>query len=189
MVSPPIHLLEAAPWSDGACAVIVASSAWADANGVRGPAVTGWGEAHSPTSFLPFGGDVTRFSWIGEATREALSAAGRGIDDVDVAEIYGPFATSELMTYEAMGFFRPGEAPRAVTDGRTTYGGDVVIDPSGGRICMGHPPPATPLYEIEELFLQLTERAGDRQVNGAMVGVAQAEHGAMNGASVAVLEA
>lgn len=189
VVSPPIHLFEAAPWSDGACAVLLASGRWATAHGFEGPTVTGWGEAHSPTSFVVYSGDLTTFPWIREAMREALGRAGRELDDVDVAEVYGPFATSELMTYEAMGFFARGEAPRAVAAGRTTFGGDVVIDPSGGRICMGHPPPATPLYEIEELFLQLTGRAGERQVSGARVGIAQAEHGAMNGAAVTVLEA
>lgn len=189
VVSPPIHLLESAPWSDGACAVVVASSRWAAARGLSGAAVTGWGEAHSPSSFTMFEGALTAFPWIGEATGEALGRAARVLDDVDVAEVYGPFASSELMTYEAMGFYGPGEAPAAVAKRRTTHGGEVVINPSGGRICFGHPPPATPLYEIEELFLQLTGRAGDRQVPGAAVGVAQGEHGAMNGAAVAVLEA
>lgn len=189
VVSPPIHFLESAPWSDGAAAVIVASSRWAAQRGPAGPAVTGWGEAHSPTSFVVFGPDCTSFPCITRATSEALARAGRSLDDVDVAEVYGPFASSELMTYEAMGFFARGEAPKAVAAGRTTHGGDVVINPSGGRICFGHPPPATPLYEVEELVLQLTGRAGDRQVPGAAVGVAQGEHGAMNGTCVAVLEA
>lgn len=188
MVSPPIHMLESAPWSDGACAVIVASNRWASSHGLEGPAITGWGEAHSPTSFIPFTEDLTSFGWIGDATRAALERSGHLIDEVDVAEIYGPFASSELITYEAMGFFGPGEAPKAVAEGRTTYGGDVVLNPSGGRICFGHPPPATPLYEVEELYLQLTGRAGERQVRGAKIALAEAEHGAMNGAGVMVLE-
>lgn len=189
VISPPIHLFESAPWSDGACAVVVASDRWAAARGLEGAAITGWGEVHSPTSFLPFHEDLTTFPWIGDATREALERAGRALDDVDLAEVYGPFASSEVMTYEAMGFFSPGEAPRAVAEGRTTYGGDLVINPSGGRICFGHPPPATPLYEVEELYLQLTGQAGDRQVEGAQIGMSEAEHGAMNGASVVVMEA
>jgi acetyl-CoA acetyltransferase len=182
-------MLESAPWSDGACAVIVASNRWAADNRRVGPAVTGWGEVHSPTNFVPFAEDLVSFRWISDATNEALQRAGRSIDDIDVAEIYGPFASSELMSYESMGFFARGEAPKAVASGRTTYGGDVVIDPSGGRICLGHPPPATPLYQIEEIFLQLTESAGERQVPDAQVAIVEAEHGTMNGAGVMVLEA
>lgn len=188
IVSPPIHMLESAPWSDGAAALIVSSDSWAKEHGLEGAAVTGWGEAHGPSNFIPFDVGLTSFPWITEATREALSRAGRNIEDVGVAEVYGPFASSELMTYEAMEFFSPGEAPKAVAEGRTTYGGDVVINPSGGRICFGHPPPATPLYEVEELFLQLTGRAGERQIKHVSVGIAEAEHGAMNGACVIVLE-
>lgn len=189
MVSPPIHMFESAPWSDGGCAVIVASNRWAQDHKVEGATVTGWGEAHSPTNFVPFTEDLVSFRWIMDATNEALQRSGHVIDDIDVAEIYGPFASSELMTYEAMGFFDRGEAPKAVAAGRTTYGGDLVINPSGGRICFGHPPPATPLYEVEEINLQLTGNAGDRQVSGAQVGVVQAEHGSMNGTGVMVLEA
>ena len=52
-----------------------------------------------------------------------------------------------------------------------------------------HPPPqATPLLMIGELFEQLTAQAGERQIDGAAVGLVQAEHGMMNGSAVAVLE-
>jgi benzoylsuccinyl-CoA thiolase BbsB subunit len=189
VVAPPIHLYEAAPWSDGACAVVVASSSWASSRSLDGAAVTGWGEKHSPGAMIPFGWGLAEFPWIGESTSEALSRAGRTLDDVDVAEVYGAFAASELMTYEAMGFCGPGEAAGWVASGASTYGGDVVVNPSGGRLCLGHPPPATPLYEVEEIFEQLTGKAGSRQVPGASVGLVQAEHGMMNGSGVAVLEA
>jgi hypothetical protein len=53
---------------------------------------------------------------------------------------------------------------------------------------MGHPPQATPLLELGEIFDQLMENAGERQVSGASVGLVQAEHGMMNGTGIAVLE-
>ncbi|PWU24700.1 MAG: hypothetical protein C5B48_05005, partial [Candidatus Rokuibacteriota bacterium] len=62
------------------------------------------------------------------------------------------------------------------------------INPSGGRIAMGHPPQATPLLEVGEIFDQLVGAAAGRQVGDASIGLAQAEHGMMNGAAVAVLE-
>ena len=55
------------------------------------------------------------------------------------------------------------------------------INQSGGRLSMGHPPQATPLLEVGSVFERLT---GD-----ATVGLVQTEHGMMNGAAVAVLEA
>ncbi len=189
MVSPPIHKLEAAPWSDGAAAVVVMSAAFARRRGLAGAALTGWGERHDPANFIPFGPDLTRYPWIGEATSEALARARRTRDDLDVLEIYGAFAHAELMTYEAMGLFALGEAAGAVEAGETAIDGALPVNPSGGRLSVGHPPQATPLLMVGELFDQLMGRAGDRQVEDASVGLVQAEHGMMNGACVAILEA
>jgi acetyl-CoA C-acetyltransferase len=179
MVSPPIHKLEAAPWSDGAGALIVV----APNRGLPGAALTGWGERHDDANYLPFGKDLTRYPWIEGATEEALRHAGRKLDELDVLEVYGAFAAAELMTYEAMGLFGPGEAPAAVAGGETAH-----INPSGGRLSLGHPPQATPLLELGEVFEQLTGAAGERQIEGASIGLVQTEHGMMNGSAVAVLE-
>lgn len=188
MVSPPIHKLEAAPWSDGGAALIVCSEELARARGRDGVALTGWGERHDDANFIPFGKDLTQFPWIQEATGEALARAGRAREDLDVVEVYGAFAAAEYMTYEAMGFFAAGEAPSAVNRGDTALDGALPINPSGGRIAMGHPPQATPLLEVGEVFEQLAASAGPRQLAGATIGMVQAEHGMMNGTAVAVLE-
>ena len=188
MVCPPIHQLEAPPWSDGAACAIVASEAWARRRGLEGPVLTGWGQAHDSSNFMAFESGLTSLPWMREALEEALARAGRTLDDISVAEIYGAFAASELLTYEQMGIFSPGEAPAAVARGETSLGGRLPINTSGGRLSLGHPPQATPLLELEEIYEQLTGQAGERQVRDASVGLVQAEHGVMNGAVVAVLE-
>jgi acetyl-CoA acetyltransferase len=188
LVSPPIHKLEAPPWSDGGACVIVASEAWAREHGREGVALTGWGEAHDHANFIAFEAGLTSFPWVTESTRRALERSRRRLDEVNVAEIYGAFAASELMTYEAMGFFEPGMAPEAVAGGETSLGGRIPINTSGGRLSLGHPPQATPLLELQEICEQLTGQAGERQVAGASIGLVQAEHGVMNGSAVAVLE-
>jgi acetyl-CoA acetyltransferase len=188
VVSPPIHKLEAPPWSDGGACVIVASERWARRRKLDAVTLTGWGEAHDHSNFLTFEAGLTSFPWIGEATHQALARAGRKLDDLDVAEIYGAFAASELITYEAMGLFEQGEAPAAVAGGRTAVGGDIPINTSGGRLSLGHPPQATPLLELQEVFEQLSGTAGERQVEGAQVGLVQAEHGVMNGSVLGILE-
>jgi acetyl-CoA C-acetyltransferase len=188
VVCPPIHVLEAPPWSDGAACAIVASKAWARRRGLDGPALTGWGEAHDSSNFVAFEPGLTSLPWMREALEEALARARRTLDDVSVAEIYGAFAASELLTYEQMGIFGPGEAPAAVARGETSLGGRLPVNTSGGRLSLGHPPQATPLLELEEIYEQLTGQAGERQVRDASVGLVQAEHGVMNGSVVAVLE-
>ena len=184
VVCPPIHKLEAAPWSDGAAAVIVCSQELAHERGWPGAALTGWGEAHDDANFIPFGRDLTRYPWIGQATEDALARAGRTRDELDVLEIYGAFAPAELMTYEVMDLCEPGGAAAAVARGELEN-----VNLSGGRLSLGHPPQATPLLEVGEIFEQLTGRAGERQLAGPQAGLVQAEHGLMNGAAVAVLEA
>lgn len=188
LVSPPIHKLEAAPWSDGGAALIVASESVVRHRSLTGATLTGWGEAHEDRNFVPFGRDLTRQPSVGRSTAQALERARRSRAEIDVVEVYGAFASAELMTYESMGFFGPGEAPGAVAAGETAIDGPIPINPSGGRLSLGHPPQATPLLMIGEILDQLMGRAGSRQVSDANVGLIQAEHGMINGSAVCVLE-
>lgn len=189
VVAPPIHVLESCPLSNGAAVVIVTSAERARQAGAAFVALTGWGEAHDGSSFVLGLEDLARFPAITEACGAALAQAGRALDDIHVAEVWGPFAGPELITYEALGFFKDGEAPQAVRAGRTTFGGDVVLNPSGGRLSLGYPALATPALMVQELYDQLTGTAEGRQVDGASVGLLQFEHGVMNGFAVAVMEA
>ncbi|MFT4030580.1 MAG: thiolase family protein, partial [Protaetiibacter sp.] len=52
-------------------------------------------------------------------------------------------------------------------DGRTTFGGDVVVNPSGGLLAKGHPVGASGVAQVAEAFWQLTDQAGDRQIDDA----------------------
>jgi acetyl-CoA C-acetyltransferase len=122
------------------------------------------------------------------SAQEAYANAGILPGDLDVAEIYGAFAGTELMIYEEMGFFERGAAPRAVRDGRTAIDGVLPINPSGGRLSLGHAPGATPLLEIIEVCNQLREEAEGRQVKDPTLGLIHGEHGMVNGSIVLILE-
>ena len=187
-VSPPIHLLDCSPASDGGAAVVIASQEYISRNRKEAAYITGIGEWHDSSHFIPREKGITHFPAIGKATDEALTAAGRSLGDVDVAEVYGVFTSSELITYEDMGFFSKGKAPEAVAAGETAIGGGIPINPSGGRLSFGHPFYVTPLLEIVEVYRQLTGAAGDRQVKDPRVGLVETEHGMMNGSIVFVLE-
>ena len=108
--------------------------------------------------------------------------------DLDVAELYGVFSSTELMLCEDIGLFPRGESAAAFRDGRATFGGDLVIDPSGGRLSLGHPACATPLLETYEIAMQLRGAAGARQVADAALGLVHAEHGMLNGSAIAIWE-
>jgi len=64
-------------------------------------------------------------------------------EDVDVVELHDCFSANELITYEALGLCKPGKAGEFVDSGLNTYGGQVVVNPSGGLISKGHPLGAT----------------------------------------------
>jgi acetyl-CoA acetyltransferase len=103
------------------------------------------------------------------AARDAYEKAGLGPDDVDVVELHDCFTANEILTYEALGLCREGEAEKFIWDGDNTYGGKVVTNPSGGLLSKGHPLGATGLAQCTELVWQLRGQADKRQVDGAKV--------------------
>jgi acetyl-CoA acetyltransferase len=187
LVSPPIHRLESSEIHDGAAAVVLVSEELVE-NRDGAVRVAAIAEAHDATSFLPYHGDIDRFPNVQRSVSKALEQSGYGIEDIDVAEVYGAFAGLELMMYEELGFFGRGEAPAAVREGRTTHGGGVLLNPSGGRLSLGHPTYATPLLEVTEVVSQLRGMARERQRPGASVGLVHSEQGFVNGSIVMILD-
>ncbi len=187
-VSPPLKRLDCSTFSSGAAAVVVTAEPLSRRS--KGPpvAVTGIGEHHVPAHFGDRRASWTRFESAESAARQAFSEAGRTPGDVDLAELYGVFTATELILYEDLGFFPKGEAARAVREGLTSGRGRTMMNPSGGRLSLGHPAGATPLYAAVEVVQQLRGACGPRQVAGAKVGLVHAEHGMLDGSFVAILE-
>jgi len=104
-----------------------------------------------------------------KAAQSVYEQAGVGPDDIDVIELHDCFSANELITYEALGLCGEGEGHKLVEDEATTYGGKVVVNPSGGLISKGHPLGATGLAQCSELTWQLRGDADKRQVEGAKV--------------------
>ena len=103
------------------------------------------------------------------AAQQALEQAGISADDVQVVELHDCFATNELITYEALGLCPEGKAGDFIDAEENTYGGRVVVNPSGGLISKGHPLGATGLAQCSELVWQLRGMAEDRQVDNVKV--------------------
>lgn len=101
------------------------------------------------------------------AARQVYEAAGVAPDDIAVVELHDCFTANELISYEALELVPEGEAERFILDGENTYGGRVVVNPSGGLLSKGHPLGATGLAQCAELVWQLRGQAGARQVEDA----------------------
>ena len=72
-------------------------------------------------------------------------------EKIDVVELHDCFSANELCTYESLGLCQEGKAGEAIDRGDFTYGGQVVVNPSGGLISKGHPLGATGLAQCAEL--------------------------------------
>lgn len=188
-ICPPLGLLDCSAFASGAAAVVVTPESLARRSGKTAARVRALGEAHEPAHFAPLRGKLSAFPSASRAAAEAYQEAGVTPADIDVAEVYGVFTATELILYEELGFFDRGRAPRAVAEGRTSGQGATVFNPSGGRLSLGHPAGATPLYSVVEIVEQLRGACGKRQVPGASLGLFHAEHGMLNGSLVGLLEA
>lgn len=105
------------------------------------------------------------------AGREAYKMAGIKSEDIDVAEVHDCFTIAEIVAYEDLGFCKPGEGGRLIEEGETNIGGKVAVNTSGGLKAKGHPVGATGVAQACEIYLQLTDQAGRRQVKEVEVGL------------------
>lgn len=109
--------------------------------------------------------DVPRASEI--AARKAYAEAGIGPEHLDLVELHDDDTASELLAYESLHLVSKGGAERFVLEGENTYGGLVVINPSGGLLGLGNAGAANALAQCAELVWQLRGAARCRQVEGA----------------------
>jgi acetyl-CoA acetyltransferase len=98
------------------------------------------------------------------AAKKLYKETGIGPEKIQVCELHDCFSANELITYEALGLCKPGQAGQWIDSDSNTYGGQVVVNPSGGLISKGHPLGATGMAQCAELVWQLRGMAGARQV-------------------------
>jgi acetyl-CoA acetyltransferase len=105
------------------------------------------------------------------AAKIAYEMAGVGPEDVDLVELHDCFATAEILHYENLGLCGEGEAGKLIDEKQTWHGGRIPVNVSGGLLSKGHPLGATGVANIYEVTQHLRGEAGERQVEGAKVGL------------------
>jgi acetyl-CoA acyltransferase len=106
------------------------------------------------------------------AARQAYEAAGVSPEDLDLVELHDCFATAELVHYDNLMLCGEGEAVPFFESGATWRDGTTPVNVSGGLQSKGHPIAATGIANIWEVCHHLRGEAGDRQIEGATVGLA-----------------
>ena len=170
-VFDPLTRYQCCPPTCGAAAAIVCSTEFATKHGHANPV---WIAGQAMTTDVASSFDKSMIKMVGydmsaQAGKKVYEQAGLGPEDVQVCELHDCFTANEILTYEALGLCKEGEAEKFVWDGENTYGGRVVTNPSGGLLSKGHPLGATGLAQCAELVWQLRDWAGKRQVRGAKV--------------------
>jgi len=105
------------------------------------------------------------------AAKKAYEMAGVGPEDINLVELHDCFATAEILHYENLGLCKDGEAGRLIDDGTVWHGGKCPVNVSGGLLSKGHPLGATGVANIYEVSTHLRDEAGERQVEGAKLGL------------------
>jgi acetyl-CoA C-acetyltransferase len=175
-VAEPLGVLDCAPLSDGAAAVVLGpldrARKFTDTPvAIRASVVT------CDTMALHHRSDFTRLDSTIVAAKRAFGQARKSPAEVQVAEIHDAYSISALLALEDVGFVPKGSAGAAFAEGRFGMGGAPTVNPSGGLKAQGRPFGAVGVAQVVELVRQLRGQAEGRQVSGASLALAQSVGG------------
>ncbi len=175
MIAYPNTALMCSPTGDGAAAVVLASDT---ALAKLDPAVRARAVKVSASVLVsdPWVDKAEAFWDVDtitqNAAQQAYETAGLGPADLDMVELHDCFATAELIHYENLGLCESGGGADFLDSGAPWRGGKTPVNISGGLLSKGHPLGATGVAGVFEVVTHLRGEAGDRQINGARVGLA-----------------
>lgn len=183
LISWPLGLYDCCGLSDGAAAAIVTTPQIAKTlrnDYVLVKALTvasGAGQAYlrGDNSIIGTGNEVEmNFPETAYAAKVAYQQAGvkDPRNEITHCELHDCFSSTELLTYEDLGFSPYGHAPEDVEVGRFNLDGEQPVNTDGGLKSYGHPLSASGLRMLYELYKQLQGKAGPRQIKNPKLGLA-----------------
>ncbi|WNC73986.1 thiolase family protein [Thalassotalea psychrophila] len=178
----PLTLPMCSPIGDGASATIIVSEKKAKELGMSRMVKV---EASELSSGYDYAED-TGLECPKVGAEKIYNTTGISPSDLDVVELHDASAISEIMYYEYLGLCPQGEGGKLIEEGHTKLGGRIPVNTSGGLMRKGHPIGATGTSQITELVWQLRGEAGERQVKGAKLALAE-NGGGFIGTDVAAL--
>jgi acetyl-CoA C-acetyltransferase len=175
MIADPLGLFDCCGVSDGAAAAIVTTPEIARALGKKDMVTI-----KAIQLAIGSGMESSTNRWDGSTVRTTRAAAQRayaeaGIsnprEQLDLLEVHDCFSITELVTMEDLFISQEGRAVNDVLDGFYDSNGGLPCQIDGGLKCFGHPIAASGLRMAYEVYNQLLERAGDRQLKSPSMGL------------------
>ena len=117
----------------------------------------------------------------------AYEEAGLGPEDIDCIEVHDATAYAEVQQIENLGLAEPGTVGARLAEGDFALGGRQPVNASGGLLSKGHPVGATGIIQLHDLAVQLRGEAGNGQVDGARIGLAENGGGFLRGEEAATV--
>ena len=168
-IAEPLNLMDCAPMTDGASSVILASEKYVKEHGSKGVRIMG-----SAVSQGPFALHSRKSFYTVEptiiSTKKALEQAKIKLGDISFVEMHDSYSIYGLMALEDLGFAQKGHASELVENG-IGLNSNLPVNPSGGLKAKGFPYGAAGVSQIYEAYLQLSGKAGKRQIKNASYGL------------------
>lgn len=177
IINRPIRLFDCAPICEGAAAVVLVPQREARAH-TEHP-VTLLASAVATDRFrLASRKDPLRLAAARLSVQLAFNHSGLTRKDISFFETHDAFTIMTCLLIEAVGFTPPGTGWRLAREGEIALDGRLPLTTMGGLKARGHPIGATALYQVCEIVLQLTGRAGENQLRNPRVALMQSVGGA-----------
>lgn len=172
IIADPVRLFDCSPVSDGAAAVIITKKDVAK-NYTDDPVYIIGSGAGTDHIALHQRESLTSLRSTKTAAQTAFKMAGIEAKDINLMEVHDCFTIAEVMALEDLGLCKIGEGGKFTLEGQTALNSKISVNPSGGLKSKGHPVGATGIYQVIEMFHQLRNEAGKRQVSNNKIGVTQ----------------
>jgi acetyl-CoA C-acetyltransferase len=177
VIHAPLHLFECSPICDGAAAVVLAPSEQARARNPESVQILA-SSVVTDRFRIDDREDPLQLEAAHRSSHDAYRKANISREDIHLFEVHDAFSIMACLHLEAAGFAEPGQGWRLAVEDEIRLQGQIPITTMGGLKARGHPIGATGLYQVCEIVLQLTGRAGENQVLNAEIGMMQSVGGA-----------
>jgi acetyl-CoA C-acetyltransferase len=170
VLSSPINLFDAAPYADGAAALLLVNEKLAkDQPRIKIAASNVVVDALA----LHDRPDLLAFNAVTHSTYKALAQASLEWNAIDLFELWDAFSIYGVLALEACGLAPRGEGWRWLNDNDLSPKGGLPLLTMGGNKARGFPLGAAGVYQAAEAVLQLRGQAGENQVPDARRAVVQ----------------